>query len=277
MSELQQKLRWGAARARFDLRKRLEHDIAVRDGDETYVFRCRSLDEYVRAESFHYKEKGTVALLRDELEAGDVFCDVGANIGIYTIPAAKHVGPAGRIYAFEPHAGNLVSLLENIALNGVSDRVSVLSCALHDATRVSDFRYTDLGAGTSMSQFESERDAFGRAVSPVALELKYAATLDDLIDSDVVRPPGLVKIDVDGNELLVLRGMRRLLAGESSPRAIQVEVNPDERDELMAFMTDARFDLASRHYTEGAERMLEAGMSEERVPFNGVFRPATPR
>jgi FkbM family methyltransferase len=61
-----------------------------------------------------------------------VIYDVGANIGIYTIPAAKLVGATGRVYAFEPHSINFATLLLNIKANSLGAVVSGCNFALHD-------------------------------------------------------------------------------------------------------------------------------------------------
>ena len=262
-------------KTRFALRRHLGRPFVVEAGGETYRFACGSLDEYVRAHSFSWKERGTLAWIRDELRPGDVFFDVGANIGIYAIPAARKVGPDGRVYAFEPHVVNASSLLRNVGLNEVAERVRVLSCALNDGTGMFEFKYSDLEAGTSMSQLDADVDAFGRTLRPVAAETKFATTVDALIEQGAVRPPALVKIDVDGNEIRVLQGMRGLLTGSSRPRSIQVEVNPAERDELLSLMSDVGYELAERHYTEGAQRMLDRGDDPATVPVNGIFRPGT--
>jgi FkbM family methyltransferase len=270
---LAERIRGRGARTRLDLRRLLAKTVTVRHDGHEYSYRCATFDEYMRAHSLFWKEPGTFRLITAELRPGDVFHDIGANMGIYSIPAARRVGEEGVVYAFEPHVGNAQSLLENVQANGLQDRVRVISCALHEASGFFDFKYQDLTAGTSMSQLESDRDAFGRELRPVASELKYAIALDDLVEGGTVRTPDLVKIDVDGNELLVLRGMRRLLTGERRPRAVQVEVNVDEREELEEFMASCRYELAERHLTEGIQRQLDAGADPATLPFNGIFRP----
>jgi FkbM family methyltransferase len=255
------------------MREALVRTTTVRDDGHEYRFRCRTFEEYMRAATFAAKEPGTVELLRSELRAGDVFYDVGANVGIYTIPAALRVGDRGCVFAFEPHLGNAYSLLDNIRANGLERRVTVVSSALHEAVGFFEFRYRDLGVGSSMSQLESSVDAFGEEFVPDATELKFATTVDELVRSGATAAPAVVKIDVDGNELQVLRGMSDLLRGGQPPRAVQVEVNVGERDELLALMDDCGFGLAHRHHTEYFSRRVQAGDDPESLPFNGVFRP----
>lgn len=267
------RVRARAAHLRLGVRERLAKTMRLRDDGLEYTYRCATFDEYNRAASLFYKEPGTFAWIAGELSDGDVFYDIGANMGIYSVPAARRVGAEGLVYAFEPHLANAERLLTNVLANGLQDRIRVVSSALHETSGFFEFKYRDLTAGTSMSQLESDRDAFGRALDPVASELKYATTVDDLVEAGTVRPADLVKIDVDGNELLILRGMRRLLTGERPPRAVQVEVNVDERAQVEEFMESCRFELAQRHLTEGIQRLIDGGADPESLPFNGIFRP----
>jgi FkbM family methyltransferase len=263
-----------SARARMQLRERLGKVVTVKDGNVEYAFWCASFEEYLRAAELFHKEPDTVRWLRSELREGDVFYDIGANVGSYTIPAARAVGESGCVYAFEPHAANVASLLRNLTLNGVAHRVRVLSCALHETAGFFDFNYSDLSQGSAMSQLGSVRDPFGHDIIPVASELKFSTTVDDLVERGLIKPASLVKIDVDGNELLVLRGMKELVSGDRRPRGIQVEVNVAERAELPAFLESCGFELAERHYTAAGRHELENANDPESVYFNGIFRPS---
>ena len=130
-----------------------------------------------------------------------------------------------------------------------------------------------LTPGSSDSQLDSMRTAKQRKFKPKAVELKQGVRLDTLIGDGVIAPPDLIKIDVDGNELLILEGMEELLRGAQAPRAVQVEVNP-RYPELTSFLESVGFQLAERHYTVYQERRLAAGtLSPEQAGYNGIFRP----
>jgi FkbM family methyltransferase len=188
------------------------------------------------------------------------------------VPAARAVGESGRVFAFEPHVGNVRSLLQNVGANALTDRVSVISSALHESSGFFDFNYSDWTPGTALSQLDGDRDPFGDDLNAVGTELKYATTVDQLLADRVIEPATAVKIDVDGNELPILRGMRGLLIGSDRPRALQVEVNPEDGAGLLGFMAEVGYELADRHYTEGAERMLQRGDDPDSVPYNAIFR-----
>ena len=69
---------------------------------------------------------------------------------------------------------------------------------------------------------------------PVASEMVCGSRVDHLVETGVIRAPTLVKIDVDGNELAILRGMTGLLRGRQRPRAVQVELKAGEHDAITA-------------------------------------------
>lgn len=144
------------------------------------------------------------------LEPGMVVADVGANIGMFALRAARAVGPEGRVWAFEPGPDNLEHLRRNLELNG-EPPVEVVPCA---AGAERSRRSLYLGAlGTTHSL--SAPGPSGRAV-----EVETMA-LDDVIGGRL----DFAKIDVEGHELEVLAGMQRLLAENPRLRLI-VEWHP---------------------------------------------------
>jgi FkbM family methyltransferase len=260
-------------RVRYPLRDRLLRFQEVDDGDHRFSIRCESLVELRRATTALTKEEGTVRWIRTEVKPGDVFYDIGANIGLYTLMAAPRVSPGGRVVAFEPHIANLNALMHNIMRNGLMESVRVVSSALHDRCGFFDFNYHHWLAGSSLSQLDSLLDDQEQQFTPMFTECKYGVTVDSLLEQSVIAPPDHIKIDVDGNELLVLRGMTRLLNGANRPRTLQIEVNRRARQELEGFMESCGYELADRHYTQLGKAALAAGKDVESVHYNGIFRP----
>lgn len=256
----------------LDLRKRLVQNVRSTDGRFEYTFRCQTPVEVWRAQTMAVKEAGTVRWIDAEVHAAQVFYDIGANIGLYTLMAGKRVGERGTVYAFEPHVSNVESLLHNVSMNGLAANVRVLSCALNDREGFFDFNYFQPAAGTSMSQLGDTRDAAGETFAPCFAEYKYATTIDRLIQAGQIRPADHVKIDVDGNELLVLRGMREYLAGPRAPRSLQVEINTRYKDELYALLRAAGFTHVERHDTDHGKKALARGEDPESIGYNAIFR-----
>jgi FkbM family methyltransferase len=135
-----------------------------------------------------------------------VFLDVGANVGYFAIAVGNRVGRGGRVHAFEPHAG-LGGLIErSVHLNSLEPVVTLWQCAVSDQEGTLDLFYPDrhLGQGTASRDI----DVPGKHVSVRARPIDALLADVDAVD--------LVKIDVEGHELAVLRGMQALL--RRSPR-----------------------------------------------------------
>jgi FkbM family methyltransferase len=213
--------------------------------------------------------------IRDCVQPGDVFYDVGANIGIFSLLAAHRAGSDGQVVAFEPHVATVEALLQNVVLNGLGERIDVLSCALHRESGHLPFLYRSLAAASGLSQIDATRDPFGLDVAPVACELKAVASVDDLLARRTIRPPEIIKIDVDGNEVDVLAGMKGLLTGPHRPRSLQVEVNPNGSAELLELMWSAGYHETDRHLTMGGERLVREGADPATLGANVVFEPLT--
>lgn len=256
---------------RFWLQHRLTKKVKIHDGQFDLTFRCHSRIELERAKTLHSKEPGTVAWIQDSVKPGDVLYDIGANVGLYTLMAAHRVTDSGHVYAFEPHLLNAFHLLQNIRANGLQQRVSVLSCALHDEQAFCNFNYFSTAGGSSQSQCGEVRDDEGREFDPVLVELKSATTVDYLVRSRIIQPASVIKIDVDGNELHVLQGMREILTKEKSVREIQVEMSPRNRERLPGVMKSCGFGFANRHFTANGMRRIAAGEREEMVAHNALF------
>jgi FkbM family methyltransferase len=256
---------------RFKLHRRLCRHVMIDDGAHCYTFRCSTTMETWRAMTLLVKEEGTVRFIATEVRPGDVFYDIGANIGPYTLMAAKRVRPNGAVYAFEPHASNFHSLMENVRLNELGDVVNVMSSALYDREGFFDFNYYMSDAGTSMSQLGDNRDDHDKAFRPVFVERKHGTTIDKLIQDRVIECATLVKMDVDGNELLILKGMKTLLE-QAPPRAILMEINLRHKDELYDFMKQHGFEEVDRQYARGGQRAIAAGVDPSFLSYNGLFK-----
>ena len=139
------------------------------------------------------------------LAPGDVFFDVGANVGYYTLLASDRVGPRGRVVAFEPDLRNLSFLHRHLALNRARN-VTVLpfACAAE-----SGYRSFEMG-DTIATGHLSTRDTASGALPPGATPV-HLVCIDAMVRLLGLRPT-VMKIDVEGAELEVLRGANETLA-----------------------------------------------------------------
>jgi len=233
-------------------------------------FGCETELETWRAEALLTKEPGTIAWL-DTLPVGSVLYDVGANIGVYTLYAARRVGPDGMVYAFEPHVANAVSLLRNVQANGFQDRVRVLTCALHSSSGCRPFYYRSLMAASSGSQLGHQRDEEDtNTFTPKGVELKVYMSVRQLIVKCIARVPYAIKIDVDGNELEILRGALVSYVG-NWPLTIQVEMHAFNRKAIADFLVSKGYQQTGQHFTKRGQQAVASGADPATIADNGIF------
>ena len=142
-------------------------------------------------------EPHVARVVRSFLAPGKAMIDIGANIGFYTMLAARQVGPTGRVLAFEPSPENVALLLRSAQANGFSN-VAAHTLAVADAQGRVTFSMDDSNGGIHRGRI---------GVNAVWVD---AVALDEFLPPG--QPVDLVKIDVEGCEGLVIRGMQRLLA-----------------------------------------------------------------
>jgi FkbM family methyltransferase len=123
---------------------------------------------------------------------GDIVVDVGANIGVFTVKAARQT-PKGRVVAVEPAPLNLELLRENVARNGLANTV-ILDCALSDHE----------GEGQLFSR--GDYALYSMHIKADLSTSVRITTLDKLFQEQGIRACRLLKIDVEGEEFAVLRG-----------------------------------------------------------------------
>ncbi len=188
----------------------------------------------------HRVEPLTTARFCASIRRGSVVFDVGAHIGFYSLLAARAVGPEGRVFAFEPHPENFAVLEQNIRLNHYSN-ICAQCCAVstHDSPRL-----LILSESSDCHSFYPHplRHATSRTC------LVNCATLDTVCECG--GPPDVAKIDVEGAELDVLRGMQQTLAGRRKI-TLFVELNPaclqaagHTPGELIGYLHDLGFSIA---------------------------------
>lgn len=228
-----------------------------------------------RANSLADKEPGTIAWLDNTLQPSDIFYDIGANVGIYTLFSANRISKEGKVFAFEPHAPNFNTLIENIMTNDKADRVMPLSFALGDSDSVQPFLYKNVESGSSGSQLSESPISDSKDMHEKAelTELKASYSIDGLISKKIISAPNLIKIDVDGNELNIVKGMTKLLKSKNKPRSIQIEVDPTLKKEVVGIMESSGYGIDHIHFTKKGQRLVDAGQSPDSYPHNIVFKP----
>jgi FkbM family methyltransferase len=185
-------------------------------------------------------EQPETRLVQAVLGSGDIFLDVGANIGYYSLIAAQIVGAGGQVHALEPIPQNVAALRHTIRENGITNIVVNQVAA---------------GAGPgSLDLFVSDQE-FGNSgwasVVPSGRRPKVVIVermaIDDYLTSRSIDRVNLVKLDIEGGELDAFRGMRSLLALPDAPDLL-FEVNPDLLERLGSESRDLTRFIAERGY-----------------------------
>jgi FkbM family methyltransferase len=137
---------------------------------------------------------------------GWVAYDVGANIGYISLLLAKAVGDSGKVFAFEALPANVERLGENLRLNGMQDRVTVFPGAVTGASGPVRFL-----VGPSGGMGKAEGSAGRQEVHYSNAITVPGVALDDFVFEEEHPAPQVVKIDIEGGEVLALPGMSRVL------------------------------------------------------------------
>jgi FkbM family methyltransferase len=200
-----------------------------------------------RAATFATKEPETLEWI-DQLPEGSRVWDVGANIGLYSVYAAR--ARACRVFAFEPSVFNLELLARNIQMNGVSDLVCIVPLALSDALAASWMRMTTTEWGGALSTFGRDIGWDGQPVRQVFEFQTIGLSMEDAVERLGIPAPDYIKMDVDGLEHFILRGGSRVLAGV---RGLLIEVNDDFREQaeqVAALLQAAGLVLTAKKHSE---------------------------
>jgi FkbM family methyltransferase len=178
----------------------------------------RSGGQYYRGQA----EADLQGILRDYLRPGMVLYDLGSNNGFFSLIAARIVGPTGRVVAFEAEPSLWMDIVENIERNDAQNVLLIRSAVWSNSGFV-DFKPVDrlISPGAGLGRVVSNSTTGTISVPSVCL--------DDFAQKE--RPPDLIKCDVEGAEVDVFRGARKVLA-EHRPY-VECEIHSDENGKLL--------------------------------------------
>lgn len=199
----------------------LGYSVTVRHGNVTMLFAAPNPLCHYRASSFSSKEPETLEWI-DSIPSGSVMWDIGANVGLYSIYAAKNHDV--RVYAFEPSVFNLELLARNIFLNQLQQNVIIVPVALSSTTGPSLFRMSNTQWGGALSTFGENYGQDGKKLESLFEYQVCGICMDDLFGRLGIAIPKYIKIDVDGIEHLILSGGMSIL---NEVESILVEINDD--------------------------------------------------
>jgi len=191
-------------------------------------------------------------IIRRLVQPGMVVYDVGANIGYVSLLFARAVGEKGQVYAFEALPGNVERIRANLALNPWA-RVTPVGMAVVDAARPVEFLTHASGAmGKAAGSAGRQDQSYGEHVQVAG------TSLDEFIYTQGGPLPQVVKIDIEGGEVLALPGMRRLLR-EGRPLVLLELHGPESARAAWDELNVAHFRLFQMENGEAIHSLDELG------------------
>lgn len=165
----------------------------------------------------------------DTFSENDTFYDIGSNVGHFSIYAAKK---NIRTYCFEGHFGNLSDFIYNIYLNDVAKMICLVPALLGEKNENKNFYLRDLMASSAKSEIDHEKNIY-KSQERETLKLNtISMRLDFFIENKIIPKPSKIKIDVDGSEYFILKGLGKYLDYVDE---ILIEMFQKDRDDWCIF------------------------------------------
>lgn len=187
-----------------------------------------------RVDSFYDEEPLIIDWLM-EMSKDDIFFDVGANVGTYTLPALSR---GAYVIGSELDILNIEILYKNIFENKFQEKFLLLPFGLADTNRISKVFYRDFTHGDALQSLDKISKIPHLKFNP-STNKQVVFSADFLFKEFKIPQPNKIKIDVDGNELLVFQGMKKLL---SEAQEIYIEDNGFKENEIIfKFLEENKF------------------------------------
>lgn len=198
--------------------------IFIKDKKKNKLFSVRDIGEIpkIRANNFYIHEPDTVKWIKS-FKKKSYFLDIGSNIGIYSLYAAKR---KVKVISLEPQSLNYSLLCLNIADNKFENLVTAFPLSADINNRPSYLYHSKkLKFGGAHSSFDRNISDQGGKFKVIYKSGSYAVNLDNFL-SILKFKPNYIKIDVDGNELQVIKGLKKTL-NSVYLKSVLIEINPE--------------------------------------------------
>ena len=197
-----------------------------------------------RVETFYDKEPETIEWINNfEKNKKNIFWDIGANIGLYSIYASIKFNNIN-VISFEPSTSNLRILSRNLYINNLHDKIKIFQIPLNDiSNRFSKMEELYFLEGGAMNNFGDNLNYERAEFFPSMKYSIFGTNINTLVDQKILDLPNYIKIDVDGIEHLILQGANKYL-NSNIIKEILVEVNenfPDQKKKILDIMKKNNF------------------------------------
>ena len=201
-----------------------------------------------RSDSFFLKEPETLNYI-NSFGNNDIFWDIGANVGLYSLFAAKIKNC--KVYSFEPSVFNLEILARNINQNKLQKKIKIIPLSLGDKNIEGFFHIPLDSYGSALSSFKNKKDK-----KDIFSYQTISLNADFLINNKIIEKPNYIKLDVDGNEMEILKGMKKNI---SKVKSVILEMdygNPSKIKMIQNYFKMNNFSLKSKDQSQMIKESL---------------------
>ena len=191
-----------------------------------------------RANTLYSKEKDTINWIDQFGSKNMVFFDIGANVGVYSLYCSMlH---RNKVFAFEPQYNNIVLLEKNIQINKLEKFISIIPNPIYNKNKL-DFLLSDNEnlSGSASTTFINKENIKSYEYNK---RLTLSFTIDFLVENFLIPKPNMIKIDVDGNEIDVIKGAIKTI-NSINCKTILIESFNSKTDKYVKSILQKKFDI----------------------------------
>jgi FkbM family methyltransferase len=185
---------------------------------------------------FHQKESKVES--RIDLNNGETFLDIGANVGRYTLKAATQQSNIN-IVSIEAHPKNYEALCRNISCNGFSKIITVNKAVSDKKGKIALYQHITENNRLLTDDFSIDAAAGQYAKKKTSIEVE-SDTIDNILREIKIERPDVLKMDIEGAEILALKGAKETL---TKLRKIMVEIHQDNLQRVKEILLEYSFDI----------------------------------
>lgn len=231
-----------------ELQQMLDPKIKIKINDNQYITYTTGHGRLLwRANTLFTEEKMIIDWL-NSFNENDIFYDVGANVGIYSVYVAKLKNI--RVYSFEPEINNIQTLYSNIYKNELFASCTIIPIATDNEIGIKPFHIREFTKGGALNTvgrdpfYESQNANYFKSAT-------LCSTMDNIIETYKLLKPTRIKIDVDTNELRVMEGLVKTLSfGSLKDIYIELDFNQEEHQKVVTILNNNNFRIKKKESPE---------------------------
>lgn len=216
------------------------------------------LDDWIQENIYFIRnyEKAELTIFKNVLKKEDLFIDIGANFGLYSLIASKIVSDEGSVICFEPFSTNYNVLKKNVALNNISN-IKLENKAVGEVNTKTNIYYNDVEKNLGMATLIYNENSRKEEVEIISL--------DSYVELNSINRINVIKIDVEGFEYNVLKGMENTL--RKYKPTLFIEILEDENKLIDNYLFELGY---QKHFINDNGGLSEINQNQKRL--NYVFK-----